>query len=94
MLSGVLYLPVPCNSRGVMCEYRWPYSASLSLTPLVSCLRTEGEHSKEVVKPYDWTYTTDYKGTLLGESLKLKVKLVFCVYEPSNVLDSLGIRTL
>ncbi|XP_037023345.1 TIP41-like protein isoform X2 [Artibeus jamaicensis] len=34
--------------------------------------RTEGEHSKEVVKPYDWTYTTDYKGTLLGESLKLK----------------------
>uniref|UniRef100_H0VFR4 TOR signaling pathway regulator n=3 Tax=Hystricomorpha TaxID=33550 RepID=H0VFR4_CAVPO len=34
--------------------------------------RTEGEHSKEVVKPYDWTYTTDYKGTLLGDSLKLK----------------------
>ncbi|KAG3258806.1 TIP41-like protein isoform X3 [Ictidomys tridecemlineatus] len=34
--------------------------------------RTEGEHSKEVIKPYDWTYTTDYKGTLLGESLKLK----------------------
>nr|KAF6414588.1 TOR signaling pathway regulator [Molossus molossus] len=35
--------------------------------------RTEGEHSKEVIKPYDWTFTTDYKGTLLGESLKLKV---------------------
>lgn len=35
--------------------------------------RTEGEHSKEVVKPYDWTYTTDYKGTLLGDALKLKV---------------------
>uniref|UniRef100_A0A8C2N329 TIP41-like protein n=1 Tax=Cricetulus griseus TaxID=10029 RepID=A0A8C2N329_CRIGR len=34
--------------------------------------RTEGEHSK-VLKPYDWTYTTDYKGPLLGESLKLKV---------------------
>uniref|UniRef100_A0A8C5KD11 TIP41-like protein n=2 Tax=Jaculus jaculus TaxID=51337 RepID=A0A8C5KD11_JACJA len=31
--------------------------------------RAEGEHSKEVIKPYDWTYTTDYKGTLLGESL-------------------------
>uniref|UniRef100_A0A8C9Q4Z3 TIP41-like protein n=1 Tax=Spermophilus dauricus TaxID=99837 RepID=A0A8C9Q4Z3_SPEDA len=27
--------------------------------------RTEGEHSKEVIKPYDWTYTTDYKGTLV-----------------------------
>ncbi|KAM7230034.1 hypothetical protein CapIbe_018751 [Capra ibex] len=35
--------------------------------------RTEGEHSKEIIKPYDWTYTMDYKGTLLGESLKLKV---------------------
>nr|KAF6291859.1 TOR signaling pathway regulator [Myotis myotis] len=34
--------------------------------------RNEGEHSKEVIKPYDWTFTTDYKGTLLGESLKLK----------------------
>uniref|UniRef100_A0A8C5LD25 TIP41-like protein n=1 Tax=Jaculus jaculus TaxID=51337 RepID=A0A8C5LD25_JACJA len=34
--------------------------------------RAEGEHSKEVIKPYDWTYTRDYKGTLLGESLKLK----------------------
>lgn len=38
----------------------------------------KGEHSKEVIKPYDWTYTTDYKGTLLGESLKLKVNLIFC----------------
>nr|XP_015848384.2 TIP41-like protein [Peromyscus maniculatus bairdii] len=35
--------------------------------------RTEGEHSKEVIKPNDWTYTADYKGMLLGESLKLKV---------------------
>ena len=31
------------------------------------------EHSKEVIKLYDWTHTTGYKGTLLGESLKLKV---------------------
>ncbi|XP_053305757.1 TIP41-like protein [Spea bombifrons] len=28
--------------------------------------RSDSEHSKEIVKPYDWTYTTDYKGTLLG----------------------------
>lgn len=28
--------------------------------------------SKEVVKPYDWTYTTDFKGTLIREDL-LKV---------------------
>ncbi|XP_044537426.1 TIP41-like protein [Gracilinanus agilis] len=35
--------------------------------------RTEGEHSQEFIRPYDWTYTTDYKGTLLGEALKLKV---------------------
>lgn len=51
-------------------------SASPNLTLLILYLRTEGEHSKEVVKPYDWTYTTDYKGTLLGESLKLKVNLI------------------
>ncbi|KAG8437758.1 hypothetical protein GDO86_008458 [Hymenochirus boettgeri] len=35
--------------------------------------RSDSEHSKEVVKPYDWTYTTDYKGTLLGENLTFKV---------------------
>ena len=35
--------------------------------------RMEGEHSKKVIKPHDWTYTTSYKGTLLGDSLKLKL---------------------
>ncbi|KAM9628230.1 TIP41-like protein isoform 2-T2 [Morphnus guianensis] len=34
--------------------------------------RSETEHTKEVVKPYDWTYTTDYKGTLLGDTATLK----------------------
>ncbi|XP_078265287.1 TIP41-like protein isoform X1 [Rhinoraja longicauda] len=34
--------------------------------------RADSEHSK-VVKPYDWTFTTNYKGTLLGDNLKLKV---------------------
>ncbi|XP_010565681.1 TIP41-like protein isoform X2 [Haliaeetus albicilla] len=34
--------------------------------------RSETEHTKEVVKPYDWTYTTDYKGTLLGDTARLK----------------------
>lgn len=35
--------------------------------------RSENDHSKEIVKPYDWTYTTDYKGTLLGNDLKFNV---------------------
>ncbi|KAM8947287.1 TIP41-like protein [Pelodytes ibericus] len=35
--------------------------------------RSDSEHSKEVVKPYDWTYTTDYKGTLLGDNLIFNV---------------------
>uniref|UniRef100_A0A2K6ESC9 TIP41-like protein n=1 Tax=Propithecus coquereli TaxID=379532 RepID=A0A2K6ESC9_PROCO len=51
--------------------------------------RTEGEHSKEVIKPYDWTYTTDYKGTLLGEALKLKhIDVLIWNYRqfPENVL--------
>lgn len=67
--------------------------ASLHLTPLILLWRTDGEHSKEVIKPYDWTFTTDYKGTLLGESLKLKVTVIFCFYESPIVLDSFGIRT-
>lgn len=35
--------------------------------------RADSEHSKEVVRPYDWTYTTDYRGTLIGESIQMKV---------------------
>lgn len=38
------------------------------------CLfRADSEHSKEVVRPYDWTYTTDYRGTLIGEGLQMQV---------------------
>eukprot|EP00794_Sanderia_malayensis_P000272 gene272-896_t len=37
-------------------------------------LRAQTDGIKEVVKPYDWTYTTDYKGTLIGTEIsKLKV---------------------
>ncbi|XP_068600826.1 TIP41-like protein [Brachionichthys hirsutus] len=35
--------------------------------------RAESEHSKEVVRPYDWTYTTDYRGTLIGEGMQIQV---------------------
>ncbi|XP_061484251.1 TIP41-like protein isoform X2 [Rhineura floridana] len=52
------------NSQGmvkVACAEEWQES------------RSEPEHTKEVVNPYDWTYTTDYKGTLLGDTIKLKV---------------------
>lgn len=38
----------------------------------VFCCRADSEH-KDVVKRYDWTYTTDYKGTLLGEDLQITV---------------------
>lgn len=69
------------------------YSVSLNLILLSLIPRTEGEHSQDVLKPYDWTYTTDYKGTLLGESLKLKVSLIFCFYDQVIVLDSVRIRT-
>ncbi|XP_034044688.1 TIP41-like protein [Thalassophryne amazonica] len=31
--------------------------------------RADSEHSKEVVRPYDWTYTTDYRGTLIGDRI-------------------------
>ncbi|XP_047235189.1 TIP41-like protein isoform X1 [Girardinichthys multiradiatus] len=35
--------------------------------------RADSEHSKEVLRPFDWTFTTDYRGTLLGEELQMKV---------------------
>ncbi|KAG7515977.1 hypothetical protein JOB18_019746 [Solea senegalensis] len=35
--------------------------------------RADCEHSKEVAKPYDWTYTTDYKGTMIGDGMQIKV---------------------
>ncbi|XP_016521660.1 TIP41-like protein isoform X5 [Poecilia formosa] len=35
--------------------------------------RAESEHAQEVLKPFDWTFTTDYRGTLLGEELQIKV---------------------
>lgn len=52
------------NSQGMLkvaCAEEWQES------------RSDPEHSKEIVRPYDWTYTTDYKGTLLGDTVKLKV---------------------
>ncbi|XP_068187448.1 TIP41-like protein [Antennarius striatus] len=35
--------------------------------------RADSEHSKEVVRPYDWTYTTDYRGTLIGDGVQMQV---------------------
>ncbi|XP_030601612.1 TIP41-like protein [Archocentrus centrarchus] len=35
--------------------------------------RADAEHSKDVIRPYDWTYTTDYRGTLTGEGMQIKV---------------------
>ncbi|XP_046716288.1 TIP41-like protein isoform X2 [Silurus meridionalis] len=48
------------DSVQVACAQEWQES------------RADSEH-KDVVKRYDWTYTTDYKGTLLGEHLQLNV---------------------
>uniref|UniRef100_A0A8C7PXD6 TIP41-like protein n=1 Tax=Oncorhynchus mykiss TaxID=8022 RepID=A0A8C7PXD6_ONCMY len=47
------------DSVKVACAQEWQES------------RADSEHSKEVVKRYDWTYTTDYRGTLLGEDLQM-----------------------
>lgn len=50
------------DSVKVACAQEWQES------------RAESEASKEVVKRYDWTYTTDYRGTLLGDHLQIQVK--------------------
>ena len=41
--------------------------------------RTGLSEVKGIVKPFDWTYTTDYKGTLFSEQHhKLEVRHVQC----------------
>ncbi|XP_035985256.1 TIP41-like protein isoform X3 [Fundulus heteroclitus] len=35
--------------------------------------RSDSEHTKEVLRPFDWTFTTDYRGTLFGDQLHIKV---------------------
>uniref|UniRef100_A0A8C6S6R2 TIP41-like protein n=1 Tax=Neogobius melanostomus TaxID=47308 RepID=A0A8C6S6R2_9GOBI len=49
------------DSVKVACAQEWQQS------------RADSEHSQEVVRPYDWTYTTDYKGTLIGDGERMKV---------------------
>ncbi|XP_051551653.1 TIP41-like protein isoform X2 [Myxocyprinus asiaticus] len=49
------------DSVKVACAQEWQES------------RADSDHSKDVVKRYDWTYTTDYRGTLLGEDTQMKV---------------------
>ena len=41
--------------------------------------RSDCEYIKDVIKPFDWTYTTDYKGTVFGtdgNQLKVIFKLI------------------
>ena len=40
-----------------------------SFYKLLQC-RSSCEHINDVVKPFDWTFTTDYKGTLLEKEDK------------------------
>ena len=35
--------------------------------------RKDCDFIKHVVKPFDWTYTTDYKGTLLSKEAEIQV---------------------
>ncbi|XP_052810357.1 TIP41-like protein [Mya arenaria] len=34
--------------------------------------RSECEHIQDVVKPFDWTFTTDYKGTIIGDQIQVE----------------------
>ena len=38
-----------------------------------SIFRHDCEHITNVVKPFDWTFTTDYSGTLLGKESDVSV---------------------
>lgn len=38
--------------------------------PAVTGFRSDSEHVRDVFKPFDWTFTTHYKGTLLRDGEK------------------------
>ena len=39
-------------------------------------LRSDGEQSTVIIKPFDWTFTTDYKGSLISGKENIKFKVV------------------
>ena len=50
-------------------------------------LREETDGIKEVVKPFDWTFTTDYKGTITAsDKSTCKVCCSFCFASQINHL--------
>ena len=53
-----------------VCFFIYPY-----LLWNQSFFRQDSEYIKEVIKPFDWTFTTDYRGTLTGKNkMTMKVK--------------------
>ena len=42
-------------------------NTALSHCSLKLFCRQDSEYIKEVIKPFDWTFTTDYRGTLTGK---------------------------
>ena len=56
-----------------VCFFSYPY-----LLWNQSFFRQDSEYIKEVIKPFDWTFTTDYRGTLTGKNkMTMKVKTFF-----------------
>ena len=56
-----------------VCFFIYPY-----LLWNQSFFRQDSEYIKEVIKPFDWTFTTDYRGTLTGKNkMTMKVKIFF-----------------
>lgn len=53
-----------------------PLYMALSHYSLKLFCRQDSEYIKEVIKPFDWTFTTDYRGTLTGKKgIIMKVTL-------------------
>ena len=56
-------------------------------------LRSDGEQSTVIIKPFDWTFTTDYKGSLISGKENIKFKVVnltiscnICLIKPAKQL--------
>ena len=83
-LNTPLYIPLP--PLLIMIYYNIPRC-------IFYLLRSDGEQSTVIIKPFDWTFTTDYKGSLISGKENIKFKVVnltvscdICLIKPAKQL--------
>ena len=56
--------------------------------------RAETDGIKEVVKPFDWTFTTDYKGTIATSEDKSSCKVYCSFYFVAQIISNIRLSMI